>query len=134
MSHNLPQDLTKLGYTRKISKFHIIIGSCVILLLKLKCCQYQQKSPEKEKLNFSRSRLFHVKTTQVCLKYFVNCCRAISCSYGNELARLSGLAHPGETSPSLTNSYENIMRSYEKLTSLPRWDLTLFCRCPTQVR
>ena len=31
------------------------------------------KHPEKQKLNFSRSALFHMKT-RVCLKYFVNDC------------------------------------------------------------
>ena len=34
-------------------------------------CQFQQKSPEKQKLNFSHSALFHMKT-RVCLRYFVN--------------------------------------------------------------
>ena len=36
------------------------------------------------------------------------------CSYGGELARLGGLARLGEISPSLKNSYENIMCSHEK--------------------
>ena len=36
------------------------------------------------------------------------------CSYGGELARLIGLACLGEISPSLRNSYKNIMCSYEK--------------------
>ena len=31
----------------------------------------QQKSPEKQKLNISRSALFYMKT-RVCFKYFVN--------------------------------------------------------------
>ena len=43
---------------------------CLVLILlpKIKICQYQQKSPEIElqKLNFSRSALFHEKT-RVCL-------------------------------------------------------------------
>ena len=34
------------------------------------------------------------------------------CSYGGELAKLGGLGHLGEISPSLRNSYKNIMRSY----------------------
>ena len=34
--------------------------------------------------------------------------------YGGELARLGGLARLGEISPSLRNSYKNIMCSYEK--------------------
>ena len=36
------------------------------------------------------------------------------CSYGGELARLAGLARLSEISPSLRNSYKNIMCSYEK--------------------
>ena len=53
------------------------------------------------------------------------------CSYGGELARLGGLGRLSEISPSLRNSNKNIMYSYEKWTSLPRWDLTWFCRDPT---
>ena len=53
------------------------------------------------------------------------------CSCGGELARLGGLARLGEISPSLRNSYKNIMCSYEKWPSPPRWDLTWFCRDPT---
>ena len=34
------------------------------------------------------------------------------CSNGGELAKLGGLGHLGEISPSLRNSYKNIMRSY----------------------
>ena len=54
-----------------------------------------------------------------------------ACSYGGELARLSGLARLSEISPSLRNSYKNIMYSYEKWASPPRWDVTCFCRDPT---
>ena len=36
------------------------------------------------------------------------------CSYGDELARLGGLAHLGEILSSLGNSCKNIMCSYEK--------------------
>ena len=36
------------------------------------------------------------------------------CSYGGELVRLGGLARLSEISPSLRNSYRNIMCSYEK--------------------
>ena len=36
------------------------------------------------------------------------------CSYGGALAQLGGLANLGQTSPSLRNSYTNIMCSYEK--------------------
>ena len=47
-------------------------------------------------------------------------------SYGGEQARLGGLARLGEISPSLRNSYKNIMCSYKNWASPPRWDLTLF--------
>ena len=40
--------------------------------------------------------------------------------YGGEVARLDGLACLGEISPSLRNSYKNIMRSHEKRVSPPR--------------
>ena len=53
------------------------------------------------------------------------------CSYGGQLARLGGLAHLSEISPSLRNSYKIIMYSYEKWANLPRWDLTWLCRDPT---
>ena len=56
------------------------------------------------------------------------------CLYGGELAWLGGLALLGEILPSLRNSYKNIMCSYEKWASPPKWDLTWFCRDPTQVR
>ena len=56
------------------------------------------------------------------------------CSYGVELAQLDGLARLGEISPSLRNSYKNIMGSHEKHASPPRWDLTWFCRDPTKAK
>ena len=43
-----------------------------------------------------------------------------SCSYGGELARLGRLARLGEISPSLRNSYKNVMCSYEKQANPPR--------------
>ena len=52
-------------------------------------------------------------------------------SYGGELARLSGLARLSEISPSLRNSYKNIMCSYKTWASPPRWDLTWFYQDPT---
>ena len=56
------------------------------------------------------------------------------CLYGGELVQLGRLACPGEISPSLTNSYKNIMCLYEKWACLLMWDLTWFCRDPTWVR
>ena len=46
-------------------------------------------------------------------------------SYGIAQTRLSGLAHLGEVSRSLRNSYKNMMCSYEKWARPPRWDLHL---------
>ena len=51
-------------------------------------------------------------------------------SFGGELTQLGGLARLGGTSPSLRNSYENIMYSYEKWGRLPMWDLTSFAGIP----
>ena len=52
----------------------------------------------------------------ITLIYIFNCffINLGGCSYGGEIARLGGLAHLGEISPSLRNSYKNIMCSYEK--------------------
>ena len=49
--------------------------------------------------------------------------------YGGELARLGGLAHLGEISPSLRKSCKNIMCSYGKWARPPRW--AWFCQDPT---
>ena len=40
-------------------------------------------------------------------------------SYGGDLARLGWPAHLSEISPSLRQSYKNVMCSYEKSGSLP---------------
>ena len=56
-----------------------------------------------------------------------------SCLYGGELARLGGLAHLGEISPSLRNSFKNRTCSYDRWARLPRWDRTWFCRDPTEI-
>ena len=68
------QDLKKLGKFRIMSKLHGSITQCPVFLPKIKFCQYQQKT-SKQKLNFSRSALFHMKT-RVFLKYFVRGCRS----------------------------------------------------------
>ena len=47
-------------------------------------------------------------------------------SYGGGLAQLDGLGHLCQISSSLRNSYKNIMCSYEKWASPPRWVLNLF--------
>ena len=47
------------------------MAQCQIFLPKSKFCQHQQKTLEKQKLNFSRSALFHMKT-RVYLKCFVH--------------------------------------------------------------
>ena len=50
---------------------------------------------------------------------------------GRWAGRLGELANLGKISPSLRNSYENIMCSFEKWASPPLWNLTWFCRDPT---
>ena len=60
-----------MGNKSKTSKLHKYIVLCSFLLPKWKFCQYSSKSPEKRKLNFCHSALFHTKT-RVRLKYFVN--------------------------------------------------------------
>ena len=57
-----------------MSKPHRRIAQCPAFLLKRKFCQYQQKTVEKQKLNFSGSALFHIEN-RVSLTYFVNGCR-----------------------------------------------------------
>ena len=58
-------DVRKLRTIRKISKLHRIIAKCLVPLLKWTICQYSQKPPEKQELNFSSSALFHMKTSTV---------------------------------------------------------------------
>ena len=50
------------------------------------------------------------------------------CSYGGEVTWLGGLAYLSKVLPSSRNSYKNVMFSYEKWASPPRWDLTWFYR------
>ena len=95
------------------------LSSCASLTL----LKPELNSGENFKLNMSRG----------CTR--LNWFRGLrGCSYGGELAQLGGLARLSEISPSLRNSYKNIMCSYEKWASPPRWDLTWFCRDLTKVR
>ena len=71
-------DLRKLGNIRKVTELHRMIAQCPVPLPKQIFCYYWQKTHKKQKLNFSRSALFHMKT-RVSLKYFVNdCCYNLS--------------------------------------------------------
>ena len=74
LPHEFPNDLRlrKLGKIRKVPKLNRMIPWCPVPPPKF--CQYQRKTLEKHKLNFSRSALFFMKT-RVSLKYFVNDCR-----------------------------------------------------------
>ena len=65
------QDLRKYKENLKTSQNY-----CQVLspLLEVKILSVLVKITEKQKLNFSHSVLFHMKT-RVCLKYFVNDCR-----------------------------------------------------------
>ena len=45
LPHNLPNDVKgKLGYMKKISRFHTIIAQCPVLPPKCEFCQSQQKT------------------------------------------------------------------------------------------
>ena len=50
------------------------LSAQTVFLPKRKSFQYYQKANEKQKLNFSCSALFYMKT-RVCLKYFVLDCK-----------------------------------------------------------
>ena len=54
----------------------------------------------------------YFRSFSLCRAFFLVIFR--SCSYGGWLIQLGGLARLGEISPSLWNSYKNIMCSYEK--------------------
>ena len=75
--YGLPNDLRlqKLRNIRKISRLHVIIAQCPVFLPKCKFCQYSQNVTEKQKLNFFRSVIFHMKF-KFCLKHFVRDCRS----------------------------------------------------------
>ena len=75
---------------------------------------------------YSLLRIFSYSTS-----YSFGSKRFRGCSYGCELAHLGGLARLSQISPSLRNSYKNIMCSYEKWASPPRWGVTWICRDPT---
>ena len=62
---------------------------------------------------------------EVCLKFTITTLRGSS--YRDEVAWLDRLARLSEISPSLRNSNKNIMCSYEKWASAPRWDPHRFC-------
>ena len=58
-----------------------------------------------------------------CILLVLQPTRIRGCSYEGGPARLGGLARLGEIPTSLRNSCKNIMCSYEKEASLPRWDV-----------
>ena len=75
LPHELPNDskysilkIMKYQENLKSSQNYSLVLS---LLPTKKFCRYQQKSPQKQKLNLFRITLFHMKT-KVYLKYFVN--------------------------------------------------------------
>ena len=97
-----------------------------------------KKTAREGKVNLSENDRNISDDLEVCQVWFTIFSKVVSdlkipnthrgCSYGGELARLGGLARLGEISPFLRNSYKNIMCSYEKWASPPRWHLTWFCR------
>ena len=71
----------KLENIKKISKLHRIIALALSPTPEMKILPALAKISLKKKLSFSRSALFHMKTT-VRLKYFVNDC-SLSNNCGN---------------------------------------------------
>ena len=67
------QDLRKLGNIGKFFKVYRMIAQFPVSMRKLEFCSYQQKTLEKQSLNFSGCVLFHMKI-RVTLKYFVSYC------------------------------------------------------------
>ena len=63
--------LRKLGNIGKISQNYCLVISDSP---EIKMLSELAKISEKQKLNLSRSALFHIKKTRVCLKYIVNDC------------------------------------------------------------
>ena len=63
--------------------------------------------------------ILHMKEVCSCSLVEVHV-RIRSCSYGGDLVRLGGLAHLGQISPSLRNSFKRIMCSYEEWASPSR--------------
>ena len=65
------------------------------------------------KLRDANIQVYEKKVSHIFLHVF--CLHSLrGCSYGGKLTRLGGLARLSEVSPSLRNSYKNIMCSYEK--------------------
>ena len=64
-------DFRKLGNIRKISKVHGIIAQCSVLPRNENFAFTSKNLKFPEKLNFSHSALFHMKT-RICLRYFVS--------------------------------------------------------------
>ena len=67
--------LKKLGNLKNQENLETLQNYCLALSPppEMKILSVLIKSPEKPKLNFSRSPLFHMNN-RVCLKYFVNNC------------------------------------------------------------
>ena len=64
------QHIRKLEKISKLCQHHGVVAYCSVFLPKEKLFQSQQKTLEKQKLNYSRRALFQVKA-RVSLKHFV---------------------------------------------------------------
>ena len=62
--------ISNLGH-QGIRKYLEIPNTLQTYSLALSLCQYQHKTAEEEKLNFSHTPLFHMKS-RICQKYFVH--------------------------------------------------------------
>ena len=81
-------DIRNLKNIRKILRIHEFIIQCPVFLPKCKFCKQLQKLTEIQKMNFSQSALFHMKS-EVCLKFFVLDCRLKQIFASNSLQALS---------------------------------------------
>ena len=88
------QDPRKLGNIRKVSKLHTMIPQYAAA--KTTFGQAQQKSLEKQKLNFSRIAPLQVKT-RVSLKHFVTDCRFQISASTNNFNFLKKICHKNNT-------------------------------------
>ena len=100
----------------------------IALRFKLKDWVYETKDPKDIRMYKKQRNLVASLNKEGKYLCFNNKCRGHTsiilvekeklslwgCLYGDGLARLGGLAHLSEISPSLGNSYKNIKCSYEK--------------------
>ena len=78
----------------------------MLMSVKRKILMRLEKEKLTEKVPRNYQRLFYNKFIN---RLYITDSSFRGCSYGGELARLGGMAHLGEISSSLRNSYKNII-------------------------